>query len=109
MKKLVLSSSALALSFATALSVPTAAAANHATAADLAAICAVVIAHPGPLPFPKTQAGCAAYAATAKPSKVCQALRKGGHLDNDPFNLNQGRCVSLITHYQNDLRKQQSQ
>jgi hypothetical protein len=104
MRKLILKSSALSLAFGTALSVPTIALAQKTPDATIEQACAVVADESnGEL----TVAECVEMASSGSPAEVCRFLREEGYLDRDVngVSLNQGRCVSFLTHHQNDMRK----
>jgi hypothetical protein len=105
MNKLTLSMSALMLTFGTAVSVPTAAAAQRADAPTIEEVCGMAIMNPA-TGF-ATVDECVEFVETSDAVEVCKMLKSRGALDTevDGKTLNQGRCVSFIKHVQNDARR----
>jgi hypothetical protein len=84
------------LTFGTALSVPTVAAAKKSSAPTATQVCQAVMADPDS-PF-TTMAECMTFIMTADPVEVCQDLRRGGYLGE--YGYNQGNCVSYLRNLQ---------
>jgi hypothetical protein len=100
-----MATSALMLTFGTAVSVTSAAAAQRSDAPTIEEVCGVAVMNPA-TGF-ATVDECVEFVETSDAIEVCKMLKSRGALDTEVGGktLNQGRCVSFIKHVQNDARK----
>jgi hypothetical protein len=110
MKKLVLASSALMLTLATAVSVPTVASAQKTSELDMQEIqaaCTTATSTQEAMQEGFTMAACMDLAESGNAAEICRFLRDRDLLASNTFGVrgNMGGCVSNLRQYQNESRK----